>query len=74
LPDGVFVTVDEWGNGAYLVWGGHLLEWAPRGYRKGRPRPKRKEVRVLTPPATVAAIRAGYVPEVHASVLALRRR
>jgi hypothetical protein len=67
LPDGVFVTVAAWGEQAYLVWGSRLLEWSPAGYRKRRPRPKVEKVRVLTPPSTVAAIRAGYVPEVHAS-------
>jgi hypothetical protein len=69
LPDGVFVTVDGSGGHAHLVWGGRLLEWTPGGYRKRRPRPKGETVRVLTPRSTVAAIRAGYVPEVHASAV-----
>jgi hypothetical protein len=30
-----------------------------------------EEVKVLTPPSTVAAIRAGYAPEVHPSAVAL---
>ncbi len=69
LPDGVFVTVAAWGEQAYLVWGDHLLAWSPGGYRERRPRPKGKGVRVLTPKSTVAAIRAGYMPEVHTSAL-----
>ena len=65
LPDTVFVTVPTWGEEAYMVWGDHLLAWSPGGYGDERPRPKGKEVRVLTPKSTVAVIRAGYVPEVH---------
>jgi hypothetical protein len=64
LPDGVFVTVPAWGEQAYLVWGDHLRAWSPGGYGKRRPRPRGVSVRVLTPPSTVAAIGAGYVPEV----------
>ncbi len=67
LPDGVFVAVDGNGGQAHLLRGGRLLEWTPGGYRKRRPRSKGETVRVLTPRSTVAAIRAGYVPEVHAS-------
>jgi hypothetical protein len=66
LPDGVFVSMEEWGERAYLVWGDRLLEWSPGGYSESSPRPRGKEVRVLTPPSTLAAIRAGYMPEVHA--------
>jgi hypothetical protein len=69
LPDGVFVTLEGAGELAYLVWGAHLFPWSPGGYGVGRLRPKRAAVRVLTPPSTVAAIRAGYTPEVHASAL-----
>jgi hypothetical protein len=67
LPDGVFVILGAGAEQAYLVWGGRLLAWSPGGYRESRPRPKRQRVRVLTPASTVAAIRSGYVPEVHAS-------
>ena len=71
LPDGVFVAVPAWGERAYLVLGDYLLAWSPGGYRERRRRPKDEEVRVLTPPSTVKTIRAGYVPEVHLSALAL---
>ncbi len=67
LPDGVFVKVEEGGEQAFLVWGDSLFAWSPGGYEQRRPRPKSKNVLVLTPPSTVAAIRAGYSPEVHAS-------
>ncbi|MGA2254214.1 MAG: hypothetical protein ABSG53_06085 [Thermoguttaceae bacterium] len=67
LPDGVFVKLEEGSEQAFLVWGDSLLAWSPGGYEQRRPRPKSKSVLVLTPPSTVAAIRAGYSPEVHAS-------
>jgi hypothetical protein len=63
LPDGVFVILPE-DEAAWLVWQGELWKWSPGGYVERRPRPNRQNVRLLTPPSTVAAIRAGYVPEV----------
>src|SRR5262249_37407186 len=71
LPDGVFVAVPAWGGRAYLVRGDSLLAWSPGGYGERRRRPQGAEGKVLTPPSTVAAIRAGYVPEVHPSAAAL---
>lgn len=65
LPDGVFVTVPGWGDRAFLVQGDSLLAWSPGGYRQRRARPAGQAVQVLTPPSTVAAIRAGYVPAIH---------
>jgi hypothetical protein len=68
LPDGVFVTLDEKDDGpAYLFWRGALFAWSPGGYGARRPRPAGARVSVLTPASTVAAIRAGYAPEVHPS-------
>jgi hypothetical protein len=71
LPDGVFVTVAAWGETAYLVRGDHLLAWSAGGYGERRERPKGEEVKVLTPPSTVKAIRAGYVPDIHPSGVAV---
>jgi hypothetical protein len=71
LPDGVLVAVPAWGGQAYLVWGDRLLAWSPGGYGERRRRRRGAKVRVLTPPATVAAVRAGYAPEVHPSAVAL---
>lgn len=67
LPDGVFVTLGEGLNRAHLLWEGQLLAWSPGGYEGRHPRPVVQDVTVLTPESTVAAIRAGYVPEVHPS-------
>ena len=71
LPDGVFVRHPDWGEEAFLLWNGGLLAWTVGGYTRHLDRPKRAEVLVLTPESTVAAIRAGYVPEVHSSGAAL---
>jgi len=65
LPDGVFVTLDEDRDRAYLIREGCILEWSPGGYKHSLPLPVGEEVSVLTPRSTVEAIRAGYVPEVH---------
>jgi hypothetical protein len=66
LPDGVFVTTRASPDQALLVWGGRLLAWSPGGYGEKRPR-SNENVIVLTPASTVAALRAGYLPDVHPS-------
>ena len=68
LPDGVFVTLDHDEGIAHLLWEGQRLAWSSGGYTGGLPLSGSEEVTVLTPRSTVAAIRAGYVPEVHPSV------
>jgi hypothetical protein len=67
LPDGVFIRDLALKERTYLVRGRELLEWSPGGYVDRIARPKWATVEVLTPASTVAAIRAGYVPEVHSS-------
>ena len=68
LPDGVFVTRPGDDRTAHLLWKGVLLAWSAGGYTTRQPRPAGVRVSVLTPASTVAAIRAGYTPEVHPSV------
>jgi hypothetical protein len=67
LPDDVFVMLDGRQGEAYLVRGDELLAWSLGGYRDRRKRLRGETVTVLTPPSTVATIRAGYLPEVHPS-------
>ena len=67
LPDGVFVSLDALVGDAWLLWGDDLLAWSARGYTERRPRPRGEAVTVLTPRSSVAAIREGYVPEIHPS-------
>jgi hypothetical protein len=71
LPDGVFVTGEALEGRAWLCWRGCLLAWSPGGYGERQARPQgRVRVSVLTPVATVGALRGGYAPEVHPSALA----
>jgi hypothetical protein len=67
LPDGVFVTLPDRAEQAFLVLGGNLLAWSFGGYGEPSKRPKGREVNVLTPKSTVETIRAGYAPEIHVS-------
>lgn len=59
LPDGAFVNTDA---GPAVVVGDHLAVWDRDGYRyRNRlPRPDIGTATVLTPPSTVAILRAGY--------------
>ena len=67
LPDGVLVTLDGARGHPHLILGDDLFAWSPGGYTGRQQRPRGIEVSVLTPRSTVAAIRAGYEPEIHAS-------
>src|SRR5690242_6619642 len=57
LPDGVFATFD---GAAFAIRGCTLLHWTPDGYDARQPRPRRIAVEVLTPPATIGILSAGY--------------
>jgi hypothetical protein len=61
LPDGAFVLCD---GAPWLVLGAELLGWSPAGYVARRPRPARRQARLITPPSLVAVIRAGWQPVV----------
>jgi hypothetical protein len=64
LPDGAFVALDQ---GAHAVRGNVLLRWTPRGYDARSPRPRGAIVDVLTPPAILSVLAAGYRPLWHPS-------
>jgi hypothetical protein len=64
LPDGAFVALEE---GAFAVRGDALLRWTPQGYAETRKRPCVITVDVLTPPAILAVLSAGYQPHWHPS-------
>jgi hypothetical protein len=70
LPDGTFVLLAET---PALVVDDHLTVWTHGGYGSRRPRPRHGRATVLTPPATVAAFRAGYQPQIDPSALRLAR-
>lgn len=64
LPDGAFVLTET--ETPALVLGDSLRPWSHNGY--GSPLPRlRTEVTLLTPPASVAALQAGYQPLLHPS-------
>jgi hypothetical protein len=57
LPDGTFVLL---GETPAVVIGDRLSEWTREGYGERRNRPTRDTANVITPPSTLAALRAGY--------------
>jgi hypothetical protein len=64
LPDGAVIAL---GESAFAVRGDALLRWTPEGYADRRPRPRNEAVDVLTPPAVLAVLTAGYCPQWHPS-------
>lgn len=62
LPDGAVVEID---GIACALRHGRLLPWTPGGYGAARGRPPSGLFALLTPPATVAALDAGYRPLWH---------
>jgi hypothetical protein len=69
LPDGVMV---RHGGTPGLLAGGGMLPWSFAGYLAPVTLPPATPVELLTPPATVATIAAGYRPLVHPSAAAVR--
>jgi hypothetical protein len=68
LPDGAMIGLE--GEGAFAVRGGALLHWTPRGYDARRALPRDQDD-VLTPPAILSVLAAGYRPQWHPSADAL---
>jgi hypothetical protein len=66
LPDGAFVMLDET---LALVAGDAIVDWTIAGYGERRVRPKHGTATAITPPATVAALRAGYPVQVDAAAM-----
>ena len=62
LPDGAMISLE---GAAFAVKGDELLHWTPIGYGERRERPRTGKLDMLTPPAMVAALKAGYVPRWH---------
>jgi hypothetical protein len=66
LPDGAMIVLE--GEAPFAVRGEALLPWSFAGYGPARPRQRGIiEVEVLTPPAIVAVLKAGYRPHWHPS-------
>ena len=64
LPDGTFVRLAD---APAVVVGGRLVEWTTAGYRTRHPRPARGIATVITPPSTIAVLRAGYPVQIDES-------
>jgi hypothetical protein len=62
LPDGAMIFQD---GAPHLILHGVARRWSPRGY--DAPTTLLDRVRLITPPSTVVALRAGYKPRLHAS-------
>jgi hypothetical protein len=65
LPDGVIVADAD--DRPHLVHAGGLLPWTPAGYDRVPPTSPTATMRVLTPRSVVAAVRHGYVVQMHRS-------
>jgi len=62
VPAGAFVEVD---GAPHVVLSDRLRLWLPdSGYGDDRTRPLRGDASVLTPPASVEVLRAGYEPQI----------
>jgi hypothetical protein len=64
LPDAAMIVLD---GEVFAVRGERLLPWTAFGYGPSRPRPKRGEVEVLTPPSILSVLARGYRPHWHPS-------
>ncbi|MEW6450936.1 MAG: hypothetical protein AB1490_09825 [Pseudomonadota bacterium] len=64
LPDGAFVALDD---AAWAVRGRSLLRWTPTGYTERKSKSGRGVADVLTPPAILEVLSAGYEPHWHPS-------
>jgi hypothetical protein len=64
LPSGVFVLAAE---GPVLVLDRVIVPWSLTGYGAARPRPSQGLADVVTPPAAVAVLRAGYPVQIDAA-------
>jgi hypothetical protein len=62
LPDGTFVLLP--GGATAVVLGDRLTGWTHEGYGTPGPRPRHGAAQVITPPSTVAVLRAGYPVQV----------
>jgi hypothetical protein len=64
LPNGAFIAIE---GAAFAIKDDALLRWTPEGYAGRKPRPRGVTVDVLTPPAMLAVLSAGYRSRWHLS-------
>jgi len=58
-------------DGSACLVKGDVLQWTPAGYNAKVERPARTTATVITPKSIVNCLRAGCVPQLHASAHAL---
>ncbi|CAN5557503.1 hypothetical protein BH10PSE4_BH10PSE4_32050 [soil metagenome] len=63
LPDGTMIAVDQT---AYLIWSGETHAWTEEGYEPATA--IEQTAALLTPPSTLAVLRAGYSLVAHSSL------
>ena len=66
VPSGAFV---RFGGQSAIAFDDVIVPWTLQGYEGAIPRPSTGTVDVITPPSSVAALRAGYRPQVDASAV-----
>ncbi|MGC4938999.1 hypothetical protein [Kribbella sp. DT2] len=66
LPDGAMIAAAD---GPALVLNAKARPWSWDGYSGEAGRPSYEEVTVLTPPANLVVLKAGYVPLLHSSAV-----
>jgi hypothetical protein len=71
VPAGTFVLVED---EPALVLDDAIVPWTIRGYSAARARPAAGPAEVITPPSTVAALRAGYQPQIDPAATTQRGR
>jgi hypothetical protein len=71
LPAGTFVLLDET---PALVMSDHLALWSRDGYQGRRSRPKSGTATVITPPATITVLQAGYPVQIDPAAWSGSRR
>ena len=64
LPDGAFVL---WEGTPAVVVGDMVTTWGHEGYGARHARPRAGDADVITPPSTLAALRAGYAVQIDPS-------
>jgi hypothetical protein len=67
LPDGAMIRR---GGVPGLILSGRFLVWSFQGYGQPEPLGPKTPVELLTPPSSVAVMRAGYRPALHPTALA----
>jgi hypothetical protein len=65
LPAGAFVLL---GDTPAVVLSDHLVDWTRAGYDRDRARPTTGTATVITPPSSVAVLRAGYPVQLDAAL------